>query len=207
MIEVLLEGRSDEPVVREVLTRHFSLTEALDFRLHPHRGKGKIPKNIHAQPDPKHKGLLDRLPAKLRGYSYCQNCLVVVLVDSDRDDCKTLKRQLVDLYTKLRKKPKHVLFRIAVQETESWLIADRKALLAAYPGKKKKIARLTKKHGQPWENLAKCLGRNPKDCTGADKAEWATKIAPFLRLQKPASQGLRAFIDGLNREIQILNAG
>lgn len=82
-IEVLTEGASDVPVVREVLVRQFGLSEHVDFRIHPHRGRGNMPTNPLAQSNPKHRGLFDQLPAKLRGFGKYmdEQCLVLVLVD------------------------------------------------------------------------------------------------------------------------------
>ena len=88
-IEVLTEGASDVPVVREVLTKHFGLAERIDFRIHPHRGRGTIPSNPLALPNPKHRGLLDQLPAKLRSYGRWMDdqYLILVLIDVDQHDC------------------------------------------------------------------------------------------------------------------------
>jgi hypothetical protein len=95
-----------------------NLIEDTHFRIHPHKGKGKLPQKHHAHPQ--RRGLLEQLPTKLRGYShlppgYC----VVVLVDADNDDCKMLKQSLLDLYDTLGqdKRPACILFRIAVEET------------------------------------------------------------------------------------------
>jgi hypothetical protein len=111
-LEVLVEGSSDVPVVRHVLERRFGLKENEGFRIHPHRGKGRIPDNPLAPPDPTRRGLLDQLPAKLQGYSALGDGYgVVVLVDADDEDCKMLKAKLLALYGILPKKPKHVLFR------------------------------------------------------------------------------------------------
>ena len=49
-----------------------------------------------------------------------------------------------------------------------------------------------------WENLAKTLGRNPEDCIGADKFEWAKRISPYLDLEDPKSPSLNAFLLGIN---------
>jgi hypothetical protein len=43
--EVLVEGGSDVPALREILTRKFALEEGRDFRIHPHKGRGKLPVN------------------------------------------------------------------------------------------------------------------------------------------------------------------
>jgi predicted ATPase len=204
-LEILVEGWSDVPTVKEILRRKFQLREGDPYRIHRHRGKGSLPTNPLANPDPKHHGLLDQLPKKLRGYgkSLPPDYIVVVLVDADNDDCRALKRQLVDLYNGLDSKPARVLFRIAVEETESWFLADKKAVKAGL-GR----VRLNKIPDVApdsvigaWETLAKALGRKPEECSGADKVEWAEAIAPHLDLDEPLSPSLRAFIQGVRDRV------
>lgn len=203
-LEVLLEGESDVPAVRNILERRFNLTENEHFRIHPHRGKGSLPTNPLAQPDPVRRGLLDQLPAKLRGYHYLpEGYCVVVLVDADRDDCHELKESLVNVYHALPRRPQCVLFRIAVEETESWFLADADAIRSAY-----QHARVNRLPNQPdavvgaWEKLADVLNKRPDDCDGSDKFEWATQITPHLNLIDPLSPSLRAFVSGIDRLIQ-----
>jgi Domain of unknown function (DUF4276) len=204
-IEVLLEGASDLPTVREVLCRRFNLTEGEHFRLHPHRGKGSLPANPLKTPDPKRTGLLDQLPAKLRGYSKSldQEALVLVVVDVDDDKCIEL---LASLHTMLKKLPAHpkVLFRLAIEETESWFIADYEAVKAAFP--KAKITNLKKLAPDAivgaWEQLAQALGTDRNTVTGADKFIWATAIAPKLNLIEPKSPSLRKLMEGIERHLE-----
>jgi len=207
-IEVLTEGAYDTPVVREVLTRHFGLSEHLDFRIHPHRGRGKLPVDPLAQPDPKHRGLFDQLPAKLRGFGKYmnqknQNFIVLVLADVDQDDCVALLHRLKDMLDSLPSRPPRVLFRLAIKETESWFIADTMAVKAAYP--KAKLAKLAgvEPDGRigAWEKLAECLGVQTESVSGADKFKWAEKIAPHLNLIAPYSPSLGKLISGLSREL------
>lgn len=201
---VLVEGRADEPVVREILQRRFGLISDTDFRVHPHRGKGKLPVYPNNRPEPQLQGLLDLLPAKLRGWvDLPDSHVVVVLVDADNDRGIDIKAQLLEMYQSLSKKPKRVLFRIAVEESESWLIADLHAVRTAYPkAKLQKITSLTPDAVVgAWERLAEALGRKPADCNGADKHEWATAIMPHINLDKPISPSLRVFVDGLARFI------
>jgi hypothetical protein len=198
-LEVLVEGSSDVPAVRHILERRFGLKENESFRIHPHRGKGKLPGNPLAPPDPTHRGLLDQLPAKLQGYSALgEGYGVVVLVDADDDDCKVLKEKLIDLYEVLPKKPRNVLFRIAVEETESWFLADPDAIRKAYP--RAKIKQLSKVAPDAvvgaWERLAECLGHVPSK-SGGMKLKWAEDIAPHLDLDNPASPSLKAFVAGV----------
>jgi hypothetical protein len=199
-LEILLEGASDLPTVKEILTRRFKLLEDEHYRIHPHKGKGSLPANPHAKPDIKHRGLLDQLPAKLRGYAHLPDgYCVVVLVDSDKADCHELKNALIQMCESLDRRPPCVLFRIAVEEIESWFLADIEAIRIAYPkAKHLKIAGIRPDSiVGAWERLAEALGRHPADCDGSDKYEWAMKIAPHLDLDKPKSPSLNAFVQGI----------
>lgn len=203
--EILLEGSSDVPAVRGILERRFGWREDEHFRLHPHRGKGRLPANPLARPGLNNRGLLDQLPAKLRGYGHFgEEYCVVVLVDADREDCRDLKKQLVDLYEKLPSKPSRVLFRIAVEETESWFLADQQAIRAAYP--KCRLSGIRDLDPDQvcgaWEHLAAALGHG---ASGSRKNEWARKITPHLDIENPKSPSLRAFLDGVGRMAEIEN--
>jgi hypothetical protein len=206
-IEVLCEGSSDVPAIREVLTRRFGLVEGQHFRIHPHRGKGKLPGAANRLKAPAHgnDALLDQLPIKLKnmgkqtqgGYEVA----VVVVVDADDDDCRQLKRDLVELYASLPTKPKTILFRIAVEETESWFLADINAVRRAY--RSASIGTLREFNPDAvcgaWERLAECLGIDPDSCRGREKAEWASTISPHLDLVAPKSPSFAALISGIER--------
>jgi hypothetical protein len=43
------------------------------------------------------------------------------------------------------------------------------------------------------------LGKNPPECDGKDKFDWATAISPYLDLEQPKSPSLKAFVDGIAR--------
>jgi hypothetical protein len=206
-LEVLVEGGADVPTIKWILENRFALLDGIDFRIHPHRGKGSLPTNPLAVPELRHRGLLDQLPAKLRGYgkSLGADCCVVVVVDSDEEDCKKLKQRLLAMYEALPSRPECVLFRIAVEETESWFIADPQAVRAAYP-----TARIAKIANIPadsvvgaWEKLAECVGKKPDECDGSDKHEWGERITPHLDLVEPGSPSLKAIITGIERILGI----
>jgi hypothetical protein len=202
--EVLVEGSSDVPTIREILTRRFGMAEGPDFRIHPHHGKGSLPANSLARPDPRQKTLLHQLPAKLRGYShYLGDVCVLVVIDLDNDKSDELLESLQQMLISLPKRPKRVLFRLAVEETESWFIADVSAVGLAFPG-----AKLQRIKGiEPdkvvgaWEYLAEAIGVSKDKVTGADKTFWATKIAPHLDLNLPRSPSLGELISGVEVEI------
>lgn len=205
IIKVLTEGASDVPVVRELLSRHFHLDEHIDFHIHPHRGRGNIPADVHAQPDPKHRGLLDQLPAKLRGYGKYMDdqFIVLVLIDADNDEPMELLANLNAMLEQLPNRPPRVLFRLAIEETESWFLADKNAIQKAFP--KANLAMIKNiaadSYVGAWERLAECLGRNIDSVTGANKTYWAEMISPHLNLDTPQSPSLGKLISGLKKEL------
>jgi len=202
-IEVLTEGTSDVPAVLEVLTRKFRLVTNVDFRIHPHRGRGKLPANPLARPDKKQFGLLDQLPAKLRGFGRYmdEHSLVLVLIDVDDDDCRALLQRLQMLLNQLPHKPPKILFRLAIEETESWFIADPDAVKRAFSSATISIIRDIPPDAiiGAWEKLAECIGE--KDGSPPSKLRWAQEIVPYLDLDNPRSPSLRRFISGLQREL------
>lgn len=203
--EVLVEGASDVPTTREILTRRFGLLEGLNFRIHPHKGRGRLPANLLRRPDVRHQGLLDQLPAKLQGFGrYLQHeTCVLVVVDVDDTPCTELLNDLNAMLASLPSKPPRVLFRLAIEETESWFIADTTAVANAYP--KAKLPRLRAVAPDTicgaWELLATALGYRADEVTGADKFAWAAAIAPHLNLEAPASPSLAKLLKGLEREL------
>lgn len=203
--EVLVEGGSDVPAVREILVRRFGLEEQTHFRIHPHKGRGKLPPNPLARPDPKQQALLAQLPAKLRGFGsyFGDNECVLVVVDADDTPPAELLGELNAMLDQLPQRPRRVLLRLAIEETESWFLADSAAVLQAYPG-----AKVQKLKAIPpdavvgaWEMLADAVGMPRKEVTGADKAQWAMAIAPHLDLDQPPSPSLRALIEGIEQEV------
>lgn len=198
-IEVLVEGSSDVPVLREVLTRRFMLAEDVHFRVHAHQGRGDLPSDVLRVHDLKNRGLLNQLPAKLQafGKSFTKQQWVLVVVDADRTPPDKL---LCDLKTMLAKipNPPRTLFCIAVEETESWFIADTSAVKKAYP--KSKIAVIKRISPDAicgaWEKLAEAI-----QARGKDKVAWAEKISPHLNLDDPRSPSLLALLHGIDNEL------
>ena len=201
-IEVLCEGSSDVPTARQVLERRFKLEEGKGFRVHPHRGKGKLPSAQHLlkRPAVTDQTLLGQLPIKLKNMALqtrgAFEVVVVVLVDADDDDPTKLGNSLAAMYEALPTKPRHCLFCIAVEETESWFIAEPSAVKKAYQeANTQELARVASDSVcGAWETLARALGLDPRNCTGADKHAWATAIAPYLNLHRPVSPSLATFV-------------
>jgi len=206
-IEVLCEGSSDVPALVEVLERRFKLSKDEHFRIHPHRGKGRLPDKEHLlkKPNISDGSLLRQLPIKLKNMGQQSQgdfeVAVIVVVDADDDDCVTLKKQLVEVYEGLPTKPARCLFRIAVEETESWFIADCKAVKRAYPHANIVALEKIKKDMVcgAWEALARSLGLEPAACGGGEKMAWATAISPHLDLKAPESPSLSELLSGIER--------
>lgn len=202
--EVLVEGSSDVPALCEVLTRRFGLQEGQHYRIHPHQGRGVLPRDLLGAPDQRRRGLLDQLPAKLRGWSGLDRSIcVLVVIDTDDDSCEQLLGELNQMLLRLPRRPRRVVFRLAIEETESWFIADHVAVKAAFPrANVKKLSRIPADAivGAA-EALARALGKDPDRITGADKFEWARAIAPHLNLQSPVSPSLARLVAAVDREI------
>lgn len=82
-LHILVEGRAEEAFLKGWLPR---LLPAHSFIIIPHQGKGSLPVNPKRRPDPKKRGLLDQLAAKLRAFGKTlksETDRVVVLVDLD----------------------------------------------------------------------------------------------------------------------------
>lgn len=203
-LKLLVEGLSDVPTVRTILQRRFGLTEGVDFEVQPHQGKGKLPDEPNARPDPKQRGLLNQLPAKLRGMAWDQEACVVVLVDADRDDCHALLADLRTMLERLTTRPQRVLFRIAIEETESWFIADTAAVKTAYPHARIEPLRRIRPDAVcgAWETLAIAVGAVAAGRPQSLKLEWAERIPAHLDLDSPRSPSLQKFIAGIARALQ-----
>src|SRR5207245_5650551 len=96
-LHILVEGRAEEAFLKGWLPR---LVPAHSFIIIPHEGKGRLSGDPKKKPDPKQRGLLDQLPARLRAFgkalaSYTDR--VVVLVDLDDQECRDLKKRLRQL--------------------------------------------------------------------------------------------------------------
>ena len=169
------------------------------FAIHPFQGK----------PD-----LLANLPARLRAYRTWlpKDWRIVVLIDEDREDCKTLKEQLekaakqAGLVTRTSKKgqsPFQVLNRLAIEELEAWFFGDVLAVKAAYT---RVLATLSKKAkyrdpdsivGGTWEALERELKKAGYYPTGMPKIEVSRNVSHYMDVERNRSHSFQIFVNGL----------
>lgn len=191
-IEFLVEEQSAEAALEYILQ---SLLDDDTYRIISFQGK---------------RDLLKKLPQRMKGYK-SQDCYVVVLVDSDGQDCEELKDQLeqaasqAGLLTKTAaagaNKQVRVLNRIVIQELEAWFFGDVEAIRAAYPRvpdiTNKKKYRVPDAIQQTWEKLEEILQQAGYHKSGLRKIEAATQIAKHMQPNRNCSQSFQAFRDGL----------
>lgn len=213
--EVLVEDKSGEIALNFILEKILGANNREhSWKLHPYKGIGRIPGDLHRQPDPRTRVLLNKLPALLRGYGRYERSLgpqssefsVVVVVDLDRKNCTQFKRQLLDVLEACDPRPT-TLFRIAIEESEAWLLGDTEAVRGAYPKAKASILRgyVQDSICGTWEVLADAvfpggsakLRKQGYPNTGTAKCEWAQKIAPRLDVERNRSKSFQVFRDGI----------
>lgn len=179
------------------------------WRQHAYKGIGRIPKNLYSRPSPRKRFLLNHLPRLLRGYGRSlglgRECVVVV-VDLDRADCATFRRELLSVLNACNPRPR-TLFRIAIEEGEAWLLGDRRAVKAAYPSAKDSVLNGYRQDSicGTWEVLADAVhpGGSARlknvgyPTVGKAKCDWAGRIAPHMDVNGNLSPSFRVFRDGV----------
>jgi hypothetical protein len=198
-IQILVEGLSEKAFLEAWIPRF--LPPQHSFKIIPHRGKGRVPRDPSKKPDPKRQGLLDQLPAKLRAYGKelrPETDRIIVLVDLDHDDCLDLKIRMVELLNYCNPPPV-ALFRIAIEETEAFYLGDKAAIRSAYP--RAKLSRMDPYVQDSicgtWELFREVIGE-----TSEDKVEWARNIGAHLTTEWKGSRAnnsnsFRQFCEGL----------
>ena len=209
--EVLVEDKSGSIVLQAVLEKILGTRDEIhSWRIHPYKGLGRIPKNMHGLTDPKKRVLLDRLPRVLQGYGRSLQDLsaVIVVVDLDDKDCMAFKQELLGVLDMCNPRP-NALFRIAIEESEAWLLGDRDAVKTAYPGAKDSVLDdyVQDSICGTWELLAHSvhpggaarLEQTGYPETGRAKCEWAGRIAPHMEMDRNRSKRFQVFRDAVRK--------
>lgn len=212
--EFLVEGQAELTALSILLPKILGdYNQPHTWKIHKHRGIGRIPDNPQSRPNPRDPTLLHNLPSKLRAYGNTgrPDLVVVVLVDLDeRPNCVTLKYELVNLLRYCSQKPKY-LVRIAIEELEAWFLGDQQAISKAYPQVKQSILNEYIQDSQcgTWEKLADAIypGGLQALCQHGrrsvrileQKRIWASRICPFIDVQNNQSPSFQAFCDGVKK--------
>ncbi len=217
--EVLVEDQSGCAALDILLEKMLGRNHGdHSWRTHAYKGLGHIPRNLHASRDPSRRLLLSRLPELIRGYgnSLGSDSSVIVVVDLDDRDCTAFKNELLDIVRACDPRPT-VLFRIAIEESEAWLLGDQVAVKAAYPRAREPVLSryLQDSICGTWEVLADAvhpggsadLKKLGWGRTGAAKREWATRIAPHMDPDRNISKSFQVFRDGVRHLAGVAQTG
>ena len=207
--EVLVEDRSGsislEFILEKILGRN-GVDHSWNIRAF--KGIGHLPRDLDGVPNPTNQRLLHNLPGLLRAYGKSLQGLsaVVVVADSDDRDCIRFKQDLLNVLHTCNPRP-NTLFRIAIEETEAWLLGDRVAVKSAYPNSKDAVLNgyVQDSICGTWEVLADAvhsggsvsLKRLGYPAAGEAKCEWARKISPLMDVDSNQSKSFQVFRDGI----------
>ena len=210
--EVLVEDRSGRIALDCIMEKILGANGSdHSWEIISYKGIGHIPKDLRGVTDPNKRILLDRLPRILQGYGRSLKDIgylaaVVVVVDLDDRDCMAFKQELLDVLNACNPRPR-TLFRIAIEESEAWLLGDRDAVKAACPGAKDSVldGYVQDSICGTWEVLADAVhpGRSAQlrksgyPAAGSAKCEWAESIAPHLDVDRNRSRSFQVFRDGV----------
>lgn len=211
-IEVLVEDSSGACAIEILLPRIIGeLNTEHTWRIHSYRGIGRLPAGLTAQSDPAKRALLDQLPRLLAGYGRTPGIdAVLIVIDSDRRDCRQFLDELAVLLARCRPAP-NAMFRLAIEEMEAWYLGDRPALFAAYPRAKSDVLSRYRQDSicGTWELLADAVHPGGSAAVkaagwplpGQIKHEWAKQIAPRMDVEQNQSPSFCKLRDGLRRLI------
>ena len=207
-IEILIEDSSGKTLLQALLPQILgSHGDPHSWRLHSYKGIGRLPKGLVSTGDPSKRILLDQLPKILSGYGKTPGIdAIVVVVDTDDRDCITFLQELKTMANNCGVSSK-TIFRLAIEEMESWYLGDRVALLRAYPKAKKDILNryIQDTKCDTWELLADAVYAGGSAAVkkmgwplpGQLKHEWAEKIGPLMLINQNSSSSFCKFRDGL----------
>jgi hypothetical protein len=208
--EILVEGQSELTLLSTIMPQILGAYNAPHtWKIHKHRGIGKLPQDMAANPNPTNPSLLHNLPAKLRAYGRRTDdqLTVVVLVDlDDHSDCRAFKNDLLQILDFCPQRPR-CLFRIAIEESEAWLLGDREALIAAYPDINLEILDTYVQDSQcgTWELLIRAvygegaLRQHRSLGLMHKKTDVAKNVSRHMLVDKNCSASFHEFCNGLKK--------
>jgi uncharacterized protein DUF4276 len=194
-LEFLVEEPSAEAALGNLVPK--LLGPDLSFEVYSFQGK----------PD-----LLRSLPARLRGYRRWipEDWGIVVLIDSDGQDCRAQKKDLEDMAGQAGFLTRaaagghrfQVLNRLAIEELEAFFFGDVEALCDAYPGVPRSLGNRSRYRDPDaisgtWEALERVLQRAGYHRGGLAKIKAAREISACMEPDRNRSRSFQAFRQGL----------
>jgi len=184
IVEILVEESSMENLLEIVLPQILPIGYDLGINcfVRPHQGKSDLKKSI---------------TKKVTAYQHFPKPVVLIVIqDQDSNDCKKLKKGLIDLIMKINPEQPH-LVRIACKELENFYLGDMRAIEAIYPVFKANRQKRKAKY------------RNPDNVFGAYDLEqqiktfskgYASKNIPrYMDLYDNSSPSFNQLITGVQR--------
>ena len=180
-LEFLVEEPSIAEVLKiilpKILPQGWILNE--NFFVRPHQGKSDLKNSI---------------PQKFKTFSKLPfNTGIIVVQDQDANDCRQLKRELIDLCNQNNSKPCPYRVRIVCHELESWYLGDVVALESVFPRlfkaknyKNKDLCKHPDSVITPKRRLKKIFGDYPQ-------IETAKKIAAQMNVNNNKSDSFNQF--------------
>ena len=205
--EILVEGQTELTALSILLPKILgNYNEVHTWKIHKHRGIGRLPDNPAQKPNPHDMTLLHQLPAKLRAYSKTPdaNRQVVVVLDLDDRNQFEFLAQLKSLLT-LCSHEFIASFELAIEELEAWYLGDYHALMAFNPKIRTQILNeyIQDSICGTWETLVKadtpeilCISKRGQEVQNKKK-EWAKKIPPLMEIDQNKSPSFQHFVKTL----------
>ena len=187
IVEILLEEPSMENFLREVLPKILPPDYILDNNcfLRPHNGKSDLKKSI---------------PNKIKVFSnYHEPVKVIIIHDQDSNDCRKLKKSLVELCK--TNGNCGVLIRIACKELESWYLGDMDAIEKAYPKFKAKNFKKYARFRNP--DLLQASQELKLLIPEFQKGFASKNISKFISIEKSTSTSFLHLVSGISKFLNL----
>ncbi len=213
-LEFLVEDKSGEKLLRHILEKYQKSHDRLIYNINSFKGIGRLPLKGGKVQNIKTRQLLTDLPSYLRGFNKSLSSLpgrkaIVVVVDNDNNECKEFKNELTDLAMSLGLET-CIVFCLAIEEMEAWLLGDSEAVMKAFPHAKKPLLQGYRPDSiiGTWEYLADTVYNGgarklKKNATsyfeiGEQKCIWADEIGIHLNLHNNRSPSFNYLLSKLD---------
>ena len=204
-LEICVEDTSGKILLDGLLAR--LIRPDVTWKVHGYKGIGRVPRNLGNTNNASRRIFLDNLPKLIRG---CANTpyvtALIVVVDNDDRNCKEFLAELKSVHRAIAPQS-NVIFRIAIEEMEAWLLGDPDALRAAFPNVREDLLASYDQDTTcgTWEMLADvihpggsaALLQEGWPAPGEAKCRWATEVVPHLAVNDNASPSFRKFLEAL----------